>query len=47
MQVSATTAALLREAGVHTLEYRGKVAAKGCVACGTYEGGVLVLVLLG
>ena len=30
VQVSATTAALLRDAGVHTLEYRGKVAAKGC-----------------
>ena len=36
VQVSATTAALLREAGVHALEYRGKVAAKGKGELDTY-----------
>ena len=36
VQVSATTAALLRDAGVHTLEYRGKVAAKGKGELDTY-----------
>ena len=36
VQVSATTAALLRDAGVHTLEYRGKVSAKGKGELDTY-----------
>jgi len=36
IQVSGTTAALLQQAGVHTLEYRGKIAAKGKGELDTY-----------